>query len=121
MNIIESQTLEIIRGDDVSMIINFTDEDGAVVDITQAIVFFTVKRKLSDTDDKAVIAVEQTSHITPLTGKTEIELTNQQTDIRPGTYFYDLQLKRTDEKISSIVYGKFQVIQDVTERTEVSE
>lgn len=116
MNIIESQTVQIIRGDDVTLHITFTDQDNDPVDITGSEVFFTVKNKLADVDDDALIATSTTSHTTPDSGITSIVLTNTDTDINPGTYVYDLQLIDETDSVSSIIYGKFQIVDDVTKR-----
>jgi hypothetical protein len=112
-----SPTLEIIRGDDVSLNLHFIDSDGVDVDITNHKVYFTVKRKLSDTDAHALISVDVTNHTFPATGHTVVNLPNANTDDLPeGTYYYDMQLKDQDSLISSTKRGVFNVLEDVTKR-----
>lgn len=114
--------LEIIRGDSetITFIIS---EDGEPVDLTDATVFFTVKPSISDdaeTDDddaSAVIEKEVTSHSDPTEGETLIELSNTDTDIDAGEYYYDIQVKRDDDTIVSIKRRKLTIVPDVTRRT----
>lgn len=118
MNIIESQTIQIIRRDDVTLNIEFTNENDLPVNISDATVFLTVKKKLNDDDSKALISKTTTTHIEPVVGKTKIELSNADTNIAPRAYYYDLQLVLEGGKVASTTYGRFEVVQDVTVRTE---
>jgi hypothetical protein len=109
--------ISVTRGDDITIDITFTDQDGVAVNLTNCKVYFTVKRDLNDEDDEdALIEVDWTSHATPLQGKTVLAITNEESDIDPGTYYYDLQLKDAAGKISSTQYGIFEVAPDVTRR-----
>lgn len=117
MNIIESPTLQVPRGDDVPLSVTFTNMQDEAIDISSSTVFFTVKKNLDDADDAALIKVEQTEHDAPSDGKTIIELSNTNTNLPTGNYFYDLQLVRSNGKVSSILYGRFQVVPDITKRT----
>ena len=112
-----SDSLEIIRGDDTTISATITNQDDEAVNLAGATVFFTVKRRKTDTDLEAVITKEVTSHTTPASGETDIELTNEDTDIRPGIYLYDLQVKDNDDRIISINYGTLRIITDITRRT----
>lgn len=106
--------ITLIRGDNSS--INFTLEG---VDLTGATVFFTAKSAIDDdaTDSSAAIAVEVTDHTNPEAGETVIPLTSSDTDVTPGQYFYDIQVKKGDNTITSIRYRKLEVIADITRRT----
>lgn len=113
-----SPTIEIIRGDDVALNLHFKDSDGVDINITGYKVYFTVKRRLNDSDTAALVKVDVTTHTTPVTGRTVIPLVNTTTDdLAEGTYYYDLQLKDPDGLISSTKRGVFNVIEDVTKRT----
>lgn len=111
-----SDALEIIRGDDTTISATITNQDDEAVNLTGATVFFTVKRRKTDSDADALIAKEVTSHTTPASGQTDIELTNEDTDIRPGAYLYDLQVKDNEDRIISINYGTLRVKTDITRR-----
>lgn len=109
--------IKIIRGDSASIAFEFT-EAGSPADLTGAIVFFTAKPELTDdvTDSSAVIAVEVTDPTDPTNGKTIIPLTDDDTDVAPGIYWYDIQVKRSDGTIASIPARKLEIVADVTRR-----
>lgn len=110
--------LNLIRGDDVNLDLEFTDEEGTAIDITDIEVFFTVKARKSDTDDNAVISKEVTSHTDAVNGLSTVSLSKTETDIEPGMYHFDIQLKDSEGKVSSSVPGVIRVYQDITRRTQ---
>lgn len=103
----------LIRGDSTSIDITFSG-----VDLTGSTVFFTAKPALTDDagDTTAVITVEVVSHTDATAGKTSIPLTATDTDVEPGTYYYDIQIKN-GTNITSIPARKLIVYADVTRRT----
>lgn len=109
--------ITLIRGDTASITFEFS-EGGASSDLTGATVFFTAKPDLTNdvTDTTAVIAVEVTSHTEPTEGRTVIPLSDDDTDVTPGIYWYDIQVKRVDGSIVSIPARKLEVVADVTRR-----
>lgn len=109
--------ISIIKGDDTTMFFTFT-ENGAALNLTGYKVYFTVKKELDDTDSEAVIKKDWTSHIDPANGKTQIKLTKTETDVTPGQYVWDHQIKSSLGDIASSQYGECEVIQDVTIRTD---
>jgi hypothetical protein len=106
--------LFIIRGDSAS--INFTISG---IDLTGATVFFTAKQTIDDAanDAAASIAKEVVSHTNPTSGITLIELSPSDTNITPGVYFYDIQVKTIGGRIVSIPVRKLRIWADVTRRT----
>lgn len=107
--------IEIIRGDSSS--IELTLEG---IDLTGATVFFTAKAEIdNDADDStAAIAVEVTDHDNPTGGHTIIPLSASDTNVTPGEYWYDIQVKDSDgTTITSIRARKLEVFADVTRRT----
>lgn len=106
--------IQIIRGDTSD--INFEVEG---IDLTGTTVFFTAKAVIDAdvTDSAAAIAVEVTSHTDPTNGITVIPLSSTDTDVTPGIYFYDIQIKRGASTITSIRYRKLEVFADITRRT----
>lgn len=115
MGILDPQTkpdLFIIRGDTYN--IDFT----AGMDITGGTVFFTAKPTIADeaNDTTAVITVEVTDHSDPTNGVTVIPLSSSDTNIDPGEYFYDIQIK-VGSTVTSIPVRKLKVYGDVTRRT----
>lgn len=114
----------LIRGDSSSIAFEFT-EGGVASDLTGATVFFTAKPTLDAdaTDAAAVIKVEVTDHVdsdgnpSATQGKTTIPLSASDTSVTPGTYFYDIQVKRVNGEIISIPARKLTVSADVGRRT----
>lgn len=113
----------ITRGDDVSFISSFFEDDGSPKDITGWTIFFTVKTKkdyFSSTDDtNAVISKTITSHTDAVGGKTAITLSNADTDVTPDQYYYDIQYLDGSGKVKTVKGAPFlfTVIGDVTRRT----
>lgn len=113
--------LTIIRGDDLELAITFKDDAGLPVDLTDSTVFFTIKRRFSDTDDEALLAVEITTHTDPDNGVTTLSISHTDTedlDITSEDYPYkwDLQLKDSSGRITSTKAGDCYVLPDVTNR-----
>ncbi len=104
----------IIRGDTVSVPITFTG-----IDLTGSTVFFTAKPAISNSadDSDATIEAQTSSHSDPTNGKTVIALTSTLTNVTPGKYFYDIQIKAADGTITSIPVRILEVFGDITRRT----
>mgnify|MGYP001231972017 CR=1 FL=1 len=105
--------LFIIRGDSAS--INFSM---AGTDLTGATVYFTAKSEIDNAvdDSAAAITKETTSHTNPTAGETVIELTPEDTNVAPGIYYYDIQVKTAGGRVTSIPTRKLRVWADVTRR-----
>lgn len=109
--------ITIVRGDDVTLNLTFTDSNNVAYNLTGVTVFMTVKSKKSDNDEIAVISKTITNHTTPASGLTQVNITASETDIAPAMYVYDFQIKDATNKILSTRSGEFEVLQDVTQRT----
>jgi hypothetical protein len=105
-----------IRGDSGS--INFSLPG---TDLTGGTVYFTAKPTIDAdaTDAAAVIHIEVTdfSDSDPTAGECVIPLTPTDTNVAPGTYLYDIQVKTAGGTIISIPVRKLEVFGDVTRRT----
>lgn len=110
---------EIIRGDTESLTVTFV-RDGEPVDLTGATVFFTAKPALTNDagDTTAVIKTEVTDHTDPTEGETVIPLSSTLTNVTPGTYYYDLQVKASNGDLLSIKPRQLKVVGDITRRIE---
>lgn len=109
-------SMTVVRRDDASFELTFTDVDGNAIDLTNGTVFFTVKKKLTDPDEEAYITQEITLFDDPDSGIALLELSNTDTNIAPGKYYFDVQLLTGDDKVTSSNAGSFIVSQDVTQR-----
>ena len=109
--------MEFYRGDNKSYTLAFTDSDNNAIDITGWKIFFTIKQHLSQSDSEANLKEDVTDHDDPTNGLSSIHLSNGQTDLlEPGDYFSDIQVKKTDGTILTIMAEKLRVLADVTRR-----
>ena len=114
--VIAQTNLFVKRGDTKTYTLYFEDENGARIDITGWIVFFTVKVHIDDSDDDAKIKKTITSHTDPTNGETQIPLTSTDTaDV--GNYVYDVQYRSTTGTIKTVIEGFLVIAKDVTQRT----
>ena len=108
--------ISIYRGDDDERLITFTDSDDVAIDITGWKIYFTVKKDKDDSDDDALITKDWTSHTDPTEGETTLSLSDSDTDIDPGMYICDIQVKKADLSIKTVVVMPFEVHTDITRR-----
>ncbi len=109
-----STDIKVFKGDDVTFTVTVTDSDGNAVDITGTTIWFTVKKNKDDLDSDALIQKEVTSHTNPTGGISSIALTDADTGITPGQYFYDIQTVNSGGLVNTYGVGNFIVLQDVT-------
>ncbi len=81
-------------------------KDGAIEDITDWTIYYTVKLKKEDSDANAKINKKVTSHSDPTNGKTLIELSTSDTDLDPKSYSYSMDYKDADGKVGILFEGK---------------
>ena len=122
--------LEVTRGTDVTIPLVFTNpptEDptthvitpGTPINLTDAIVFFTVKNipdNLAD-DELAIVKKDITDHTNPTAGETAIVLGPEDTvTAEPGPYLYDIVLKDSGGKLTSYGMGNLLLNPGITRR-----
>ena len=96
-------------------------ENGQIVDITEWVVYFTVKDKMKDSDSGALISkdigYEQAiEHSDPENGKTQIELSTTDTNLE-GNFYYDVKYKDDEDNIGILFKGRIKFTRTVTTRT----
>lgn len=107
--------IEVFRGDDWSMKLTFADENGTALNITGWTIFFTLKKKKTDTDADAVLQKNVTPE-SPTTGVCTVVLTNTETLNLLGLYYYDFQYKDDDGVVQTITSGGLTFVTDITRR-----
>lgn len=112
-----SMRMSVIKRDDCFFELTFKDVDGNAIDLTDCAVFFTVKKNEVDSDDDALIKKEITYFAEPTEGITTLQLDKDDTNLDPGYYHFDIQLRDDADQISSTEKGFFIVSQDITIRT----
>jgi hypothetical protein len=112
-----SKDLFVTKGDDKSWNLELSDGEGTPYNITGWTVYFTIKTHLTDLDVNALIRKEITSHTSPTSGITTINLSALEMELAVGVYYYDIQILTLENKIYTIQKGKFFVEYDVTRGT----
>ena len=109
--------LEIRRGDTHTYTLTFTI-DSAILPITDYKVYFTAKRYGWETDENASITKDITEHFDAVGGISKVTLNPADTkDLDPGIYLYDIQIKKADGAIITILNGELEILYDITRRT----
>ena len=98
----------IFRGNTREYLLTFVDDAGAAINITGWTVYFTAKKNYADA--VASISVEVTVHFDAAGGQTKIPLTPANTDLVPGYYFYDIQVKKAADDFETILSGTVQIL-----------
>lgn len=93
--------IEIYRGDSKRIELAFQNDDGTVLNISGATVYFTVKRNYSDADDDAVMDIQNSSHDVAISGLTHITITTGDSAQCPGDYVAGFQLKDISNNITT--------------------
>lgn len=115
--------IEMTRGDTTPFNVNVVGSNLAPEDLTDSKIWFTVKAQYADPDIDAIIALNSEDDPTqvfivddPLNGHAQIVINPTDTDdiTRRTVYYYDVQLKTADGKITTVVSGKLTVNMDAT-------
>ena len=111
--------LTVTRRDDKVFTFHFYDENGDALDLTSCSLYTTVKQNIDDPDAQAKIA-STLAITTPATGGIATwTLVPADTQYLLGQYFWDVQLKDSSSKITTLIIDLFEVVADVTIRTSV--
>ena|SRR3990167_9584447 len=110
----------VIRGDTRQVNLAFKESDGTTpIVLTGGTVYFTVQNSADPTNDTTLLMFQKTasSGFTNATlGLHTFTLTHANTDIDPGTYWYDAQFVDSVGSYLSSYRGKF-IVQSDTTRT----
>lgn len=105
----------VIRGDTRTINCTFLDSDGDALNLAGGTVYFTVNEDEDPASDaSAVIQKTATSFTSASTGRHTFTLTHSDTNITPGTYWYDVEFVDSTGGYLSSYRGKFIVQSDVT-------
>jgi len=110
--------LSLVRGDNFVRSLYFTDQSGADVDISGYSIIFTLKKNWQIPDSESSLQKTITSHTDPVNGKSVLELLPADTvNLEPYDYDYDLQILTDENKVYTVLRGKFKLEYDVTRGT----
>ncbi len=106
------------RGDTYTRTVNLLDSSGSAIDASGWTIYFTVRKFAADksisSDSNALITKTIAGDVS---GIQTLTLTSTQTNVNPGNYFYDIQIKKADSTISSSVADSFVINGDMTRAT----
>ena len=110
--------LILYRGDTKTITVTLKDNEGDPVDITGDTIYFTIKTSIDDVvdDSTALVKKDITTHSDPTNGVSVIQLSPTDTNIKPGNYFFDIQIKRVSGQVITLINDKIRVLGDVTRR-----
>jgi len=120
-NLPMSVDLTVVQATTQSYGMVFTVDDVAE-DVTGFAIYFIVKEKYSDADNLAKInqkyvtgtpASGETAIASPTAGEVTITVSATETNITPGTYYYELSYVDDDGAAQVAFYGKFQVMKNL--------
>ena len=107
--------IKIAQGDSAPQIIRVF-KDGERLNITGYTFNFTVKKKVTDTDDDAMIKIDWSSHTDPTQGQTLLDIPPSATkNLEPGKYVFDIQFKNGGN-VTTVCFGTLIIIAEVTRR-----
>ena len=108
--------LSVFKGDSQDYNFTIKDGDGAAINITGYTFYLTVRESNAAGDAK--IAKIVTSHTAPTAGQTTISISSSDTsiDVSSSTqqYVYDVRMKDTTAKVTTLLNGNFKVRQPIT-------
>lgn len=107
---------DIYRGDDKAYTIHFKDQDSVDVDITGWTIRFTLKKNIDNSDEDAKIKKDITTHTDPTHGKTLLILSNTDTNLTPGKYYYDIQVEDAAGHITTLIRKTLVIRKEITRR-----
>lgn len=114
-----SLRMTVTRRDDEDYELTCTDVDGNPINLTGCALFFAAKINIDDPDSEAVIRKVITEFDYPAQGIAILSLTKEETNIEPGDYFFEVQLKNMHGKINSTRIGRMIVYQDINVGTDI--
>lgn len=104
----------IYRGDSTELEVSVTDSDGAAFDMTNYICTLSCKKELSDTTNTFQVADAAIDKTEAAAGKIRIPISKDNTNITPGHYFYDVEIKYLGN-VYTVLRDSLNVLKDVTE------
>jgi hypothetical protein len=109
-----TNNIEIIQGDDTTIRFTITDQDGDVVDLSTADLVFSVINDFDSTSKSITATTASGLHTEPASGLSYVFLSHDVTNVDPGNYYWDIELRYGNGMINSVKHGKLTVIPDVT-------
>lgn len=111
------EDIELRVKNDIDIVLELIDVNDNPIDLTGCKIILMVKEKLSDSDVSAKLKKVVTSHTNALNGITTIELTDTDTNLTEGIYFYDITLITSDNLVHMVIQGLFFIFMGINQGT----
>lgn len=109
-------TNNITRGTDWTFTFTLSDSSGTVLDLTGYNFLFTAKANKTDADVDAVISKDSIVSSDPTSGVVSVALTDDDTDIAAGRYWYDLKWTDGLGLVSALPMQRLKIVENITDR-----
>lgn len=117
-----------VRGDNETYDLTVVLPDGDPVNLTDATLWFTVKKNKAEPDAAALITktTEANAGITLANQSTDpgeaaiVVLPEDTAKLVPGTYYFDVQMKSAIGTITTLANGSIDITADVTRATAIA-
>lgn len=101
------------KGDTKKYDLTFKDSNGDAIDITGATVYLSVKDEQNSSVN--LFQVVTTTHTSPTTGQTEIEVEPADTaSLELGNYWYDIQITTSSSEKYTVLKGNYAITYEIT-------
>lgn len=111
---LDENNLTTYRGDDLAIKLKFTDTNNVAINITGWTITMTIKKTSEDSDAKATIKYLPSDIPNPTLGELIMLVSNTITNRLAGSYWYDIQVLKTDLTIQTITHGSIYFTREKT-------
>jgi hypothetical protein len=95
---------QIYIGDDTKLKLEFTNNDGTPIDITNWVLYFAIKNSISDSDEDSIYKAKVETHNDPTGGKSEIFISKASAVNFPrGVFISGIRTKDNDGLVTTIM------------------
>ena len=92
-------------------------KDGVATEINGWTVYFTMKKKITDSDANATLKKDITDHYDVNSGITLVDLTRAELDVAPGSYLYEIEWVDDDGNGDVVLDGRINIVRKKTNRS----
>lgn len=105
--------INIYKGDSTELEVTVTDSSGAAFDLSNYTCTLSVKKELSDAENKFNVEDGSIDKTDAATGVIRIPISKDNTNITPGMYYYDVEIKYLGN-VYTVLRDAINVVQDVS-------
>lgn len=114
MHCLTDTELCVVQGDAKAWLFTFKKTGNVPLDLSDATITFTAKKRKGDTDAQAVILPRQLVIKDAENGLAQLELTHDDTSLELATYWFDVQFENPDFKPLTVKRGTLEITYQIT-------